>query len=237
MVLGLVQALKGPFERYSPEDHLVVVPGLGSGAGIAALADSALDIAVSGRQLKKREKIHNLKLSPFIETPFVFVSPTHKSLEFSTSELLKIFSGEKVYLMEGLRARIILRPSEDSVTRFLEREIPGMKQALKNARSIAGIPVAQTDQDNMRLAQKMTGAVTAMTMTQMRTEPNTLKLIKIDGADADTAITAANDYPFYTNAWIVTQTQISPATQRFLDFLSTKEAKRVYQSSGAKGNR
>ncbi|WP_373236353.1 substrate-binding domain-containing protein [Cohaesibacter celericrescens] len=233
MVLGLLQALKGPFERYSPQDQLIVVPGLGSGAGIAALADSALSASASARPLKKKESAKNLILHPFIETPFVFISNTRSNLSFSSPELVGIFSGEKTYLGEGLRARIILRPTGDSVTTILEREIPDMKKALKTARAIQGIPVAQTDQDNMKLAQKMAGSITAMTMTQFKTEPNSLHMIKVDGFDAKQAIAGTGSYPYYMTAWIVTHKNISSEVQRFLDFLDTPEAAVVYQSSGA----
>lgn len=233
MTLGLVQALKAPFEKHSPEDQLMIIPGMGSGGGIAALADAALDVSVSGRPLKDREKVKGLITHPFIETPFVLVANTTKPLDFSTQELIKIFSGEEVYLADGSRTRLILRPVGDSVTKFLEKEIDGMTTALTKARIIPGIPVAQTDQENMKLAIQMNGAVTAMTMTQVRTEPNSLELIKINGADAEKFITGEGTYPYKTNAWIVTPTVITPSVQRFLDFLNTSQALGVYKESGA----
>ncbi len=234
MTLGLVKALKAPFEKQYPNDQLMITPGMGSGGGIAALADSALDIAISGRHLKDREKAKGLKIRPFIETPFVFVGNAPKALNFSIQELVDIFSGKKTTLTDGLRTRLILRPEGDSVTKFLEKEIDGMKAALVKARAIPGVPIAQTDQENMKLAQNMAGAVTAMTMAQVRTEPNSLKLVKIDGFDAEKSIIGEGTYPFKTNAWIVTREKISPVVQRFLDFLNTPSALSVYKNSGSR---
>lgn len=232
-VLGLFETLAGPFSRHSPMDTLEIIPGLGSGGAIAAVSQGAIDLAYSGRELNDKEKASGMRERPFIETPLIFVSATPEALSLTCADVMKIYSGENYSYPGGGMARLILRPRNDSSITNMINTIDGMGGVLDRARHRHDIPVAATDQDNMDMARKVSGAFTGMTLTQLRTEPNTLRHVVLDGVEPTLEAMRANNYPLKQAVSLVQKGELSPASKRFIAFLATDEAVALIDRAGA----
>ncbi len=231
-VLALMRALAAPFERHSPADRLDITPGLGSSGAISAASQGVLDIAFSARALQAREQAAGLAETPFLETPFLFVSSASVQLRLSCAEVLAIYSGQMFTFPGGEVARLILRPRDDSTTKHMSANIEGMKEAMAKARLRPDIPVAPNDQDNMELAHRMPGAFTAMTLTQLSMEPNTLRPVILDGVEPSLDATRTGAYPHKQTISLVFKAEPSPGVRRFLAFLATDEAAALITRAG-----
>src|SRR5688572_10834323 len=71
--LAALPALFSAFDR-SEEIKLEVIHGLGSSGALRAVAEDVLDIAVSGRLLKREELAQGLTQGAEFRTPFVLVT-------------------------------------------------------------------------------------------------------------------------------------------------------------------
>lgn len=229
---GLMQRLGQAFSAASPGDRLDVVPGLGSSGGIAAVTEGALALAVAARRLKDVEATRAARGEPWLETPFMFVSSSPQTIELSRLDVVAIYRGGLRSWPDGSPIRPILRPRSDSVTDVLIAGFEGMKPALEVTRKRPDVPVAATDQDNLTLAQRVAHSFAATTLLQFITERPAVGSIKLDGVEPSLAHMEDGSYLLRVVLHLVIPAQISPGTQRFLDFVRTPTAERIIRESG-----
>jgi len=229
----LGEALGVPFQKRFPEDKLEIIGQLGTNGALNAATQGALDMVFSGRPLKPSEREAGLSETPSLETPFVFVSATPEPLRLSRAEVLKIYSGAAFSYPAGDKARLILRPRNDTSTQYLAGFIDGMGAALEAARKRQDIPMAASDQDNMLAARRIPGAFCGMLLTQLKMEPNSLSHVVLDGVAPTLDAMKAGTYTLRQTIYLAHKREMSPAVQRFLSFLASPEASEIFKRAGA----
>lgn len=232
-VTTLLQDMAEPFGRFSPQDRLEVISGLGSSGGIAAVEAGAIALAVTGRALRDTEIAVGLGIIPFLETPFVFAASTTRALSLSRADLLRIYSGAMTSYPDGTPLRLILRPRSDAQTLMMVGQIAGMAAALEIARLRSELPVAGNDQDNMDMARRLDGAFGGLPLTQLTSEDNTFRHVVIDGAEPTLEAMREGRYPFKLQVNFVSKGAPSAAARRFLAFLASPEAGAMIEQAGA----
>src|SRR5687767_3132598 len=70
--LGTMRELAHAYSKLHPGTKVIVLPSLGSGGGIKAATNGAIDIAVSSRPLKDDERQPDVVETEYARTPFVF---------------------------------------------------------------------------------------------------------------------------------------------------------------------
>ena len=233
--LGTMRLLADEFVKTRPDISIVIPDSLGSGGGIKAVLAGALDIALSSRQLKSKEENAGAKSTQYATTPFVLVtpaSPSNPAPGLTSEQLVKAFSGEPVHWSDGTPIRIILRNKKDSSTRILISAIDGMDAALAKARAIPGIPVADTEQDNMDLAESMLGALTTGSLTVIVAENRSLTPIAIDGVRPTSENLADGAYPIYKSLYLVTDPKVSQVALDFIRFVQSDEGTSILRTTG-----
>lgn len=68
----VISDLGAAFKHTRPETDIVVLPGLGSGGAVKALAAQALDLGLTARSLKPAERSQPLQEGDGARTPLVF---------------------------------------------------------------------------------------------------------------------------------------------------------------------
>lgn len=232
-VIALVEALGTAFQKRYPDDKLEIIGQLGTNGALNAATQGALDMVFSGRPLKPAEREAGLGETPFLETPFVFVSATPAPLRLSRAEVVRIYSGAVFAYPAGGNARLILRPRNDTSTQHLVGFIDGMGAALEVARQRQDIPVAPSDQDNMLAARRIPGAFCGMLLTQLKMEPNSLSHVVLDGVAPTLDAMKAGTYTLRQTIYLAHKRETSPAVQRFLSFLGSAEASEIFKRAGA----
>jgi len=230
--LGLLKALGEGFTRHSPADRLEVVSGLGSNGALAATAAGALSLAISGRSLTAAEEAQGLVATPFGETPLVFVHSGQIPLDMTLSDIIRAHSGALDKTPGGEPLRLILRPANDSPTVYIAKAIPGMAEALEQARGRNDLPVAATDQDNMEMLRRIPGAFASMTLAQLAMEPNALQHVRVSGTEPSIKMMKQGKYSYKLGMTLVAKAEPMPVLQRFFAYLATEDANRIFEKAG-----
>jgi len=225
--------LAGVFNASQDAVTVEVLPSLGSSGGIRALAEGAIDIAVSARPLKPAEAEKSLAALPLLRTPFVFVSSRREAQEIAAGQLAQYYGDPQPRWADGSLLRVILRPESDSDRAFLRDRFPGMAAALTKAQARPEVPVATTDQDNLRMAGEAAGTLTTATLLQVTSEFADLVVLPLDGIAPTVANMQDGSYPYYKEFYAVRRTASEPAVERFLQFLSSDAGRRILVESGS----
>ncbi len=233
--LGTMRVLADEFVRLRPDISVEIPDSLGSGGGIKAVLAEALDIALSSRQLKPKERDAGAGATHYATTPFVLVTQVSESNPapgLSSQELVKAFSGDAVHWKDGTLIRIILRNERDSSTRILIAAFDGMDAALARARAIPGIPVAFTEQDNMDLAETLPGVLTTASLTAIISEKRSLALIAIDGVAPTVENLATGAYKISKSFYLVTGPETGGTALEFIRFIRSAEGAAILRTTG-----
>jgi len=117
-ILGTMSAVGKAYEQRNPGVRVRVLPSLGSGGGIDAVAKGAITIGVASRPLTADEKSLGISASDFAQSPFVFVAQRSiEDADLTLSEIARIYKEEKAAWSNGKRIRIIMRPAQVDVCR------------------------------------------------------------------------------------------------------------------------
>ena len=231
--LGTMRILADAFMKLHPEVSIEVPDSLGSGGGIKALNAGALQIALSSRPLKDKERQAGAKLVTYAKTPFVLVTSNTGAEHNLTSErLVEIFSGAPTSWSGGTAIRIILRAEHDTATKILKSRFSGMDAALAKARKIRGIPVAPSEQDALDTAEELSGALTTATLTALLAEGRSLVPISIDGVAPTLENVAAGRYPMFKTLYMVIGPGVSRDAQDFIRFVQSADGAAILRDTG-----
>jgi phosphate transport system substrate-binding protein len=229
---AMLQRIGTAFAAQDQDTRLEVIPGLGSSGAIAAVADGALDFAVAGRALKTEELARSLIDVVLARTPFGLASSHPNPGNIASRDIAAFYLDQASAWPDGAPVRIVLRPRSEADTAKLGASFPGMVAAIEQLRLRAEIPIAVTDQDNVRVAENTEGSLIAVTLTQVVTEKPNLHFLTIDGVEPTLENFERGTYPFGKNFHFIFSTRKTPATVRFIDFLGSAEGTKLLREIG-----
>lgn len=209
-----------------------VIPGLGSGGGINAAADGALDIAISGRPMSVAEQARGLTTTLTIRTPYVLATSQFTAPNMTEAQIIEAFGLPKALWPDGTVIKLILRPRAESDNQVLTSLFPSMPAALDAARQRPDLPVAATDQDNAELAEKMPGSLIGTTYTQVTMEERNLRLIKINDITPSMETFENGTYRYTKVFYVVHKKSASAAAEHFIQFLRDADGVRALRAAG-----
>jgi phosphate transport system substrate-binding protein len=214
------------------DSRLEVIPSLGSSGGLRALSANAIDIAVSGRPLNADELKQGMRVVATIRTPFVLVTSHPKSDDFESTKIAEIFRAPRATWADGSRIRVILRPKSDSDTPLLSGMFPGMVSAIEAARARPDVSIAATDQDNLDAAERIEGSLAGSTLTQVKIEQRSLRLIAIDGVAPTLPGLESGTYPFSKQIHFVLPAKAKPDAERLVSFIQSQAGQDILRETG-----
>lgn len=232
--LGGMQLLAQAFEKDHAGVKVEVLPSLGSAGGVRALANGAIDIALSGRPLKPQEQGDDLVVTEYVRSPLLFVAGSRvEKSEVSFDEIVAILGGQMQIWPNGQRIRPILRPEGDSDTEILCSASRRLSRAIAASLEGGGMALALTDQENADLLEKIPGSFGFLTLTQLLAEGRTLKVLSLSGVEPSLEALAAGTYPFYKSMFLVTcPDKLSEPARLFAAFVSSPQGRRILAASG-----
>lgn len=185
---------------------LSVVPNLGTGGGLKALAAGAIDLAIAARRLSDEERAKGLIEREVFRTPVVWavhegVAQRHITLD----ELAALYAGRKPSWTAGLPVRLVLRPDSDSDTKFMKAIGPAMADAVTQALARPGVKVATTDSDATEAIERIEGALGVTTLGLVLAERRRLHVLELDGVAPRLETLATQRYPFAKTLTLVTR--------------------------------
>lgn len=232
--LGAMRRLGAAFEKASPGDRLAILPSVGSGGAVRAVAQGALDIGLLGRPLDGGEQALGLVALPYARTPFVFVAgPRARATGITTEEAVRIYRGEMSHWPSGERVRLILRPRADVDNLILRSISPELGAAVEAAFSRDGMLVASTNQECDAMAAKTPGALAPSSLTQIVAEGEPLAPLAWNGVAPTLANLASGAYPLEKTLRVVVRASPRGAVRRFVAFLASPEAQKILADAGS----
>jgi phosphate transport system substrate-binding protein len=232
--LGLVERIAADYQRRQSGIKIVVIPSLGSSGGIKAVAEGALDIALSSRPLTDAERKRGVEARDLCRTPFVLAAgrPAHAD-GLTFPEVARIYRGEMTAWPDGERIRIVLRPASESDTAIIRGLSPVLAAAVDDAMKREGMLTALTDQENADLLEKTPGAVGFLGLAQLITEDRRLHILALDGRRPAEKGVVNRSYPHMKPLYLVTGERLSPAAARFLLFIDSPDGRRILEAAGS----
>lgn len=231
--LGSMKLIGSEFEKSHPGIRCRVLPSMGSSGAIRAVAKGALDIGLVSRPFNGEEFRLGLSLIEYAETPFVLVTRNSIPVSgLSTSQIVKIYTGEMQAWPNGERIRLILRPATETDTFLARRVSPEMGPAVDAALSRQGMLMGLTDQDSIHMLEKTPGALGFSTLTQVVAEKRRVKVLAVNGVYPTTKALAAKVYPLAKKLYLVTKPRPSAAARRFIDFVQSAQGRKILEETG-----
>ncbi len=227
---GLLQRLGDAFNAASGI-KVVNVPSLGSSGGIRAVAENKIDISVSGRPLRPDESAKGLAAVAVVRTPYFIVTSHRSPGGLKSEDLPSLYAKADSAWADGSPVRIVLRPRSDSDTDLMGELFAGMAKALEAARSRPDVPTGATDQDNGDLAERVSGSLTGMTGTQLKTEGRRLRAVALDGVEPTFANYESGAYRYGKKLYFITRSTGGPEIGRFMDFVRSTEGIKVLREA------
>lgn len=227
---GLLQRLGDAFSATSGS-KVVNVPSLGSSGGIRAVAENKIDIAVSGRPLRAAETAKGLTVAVTVRTPYFIVTSHRNPVGLKSADLASLYAKPNATWADGAPVRIVLRPRSDSDTELMGELFAGMAEALEAARSRPDVPTGATDQDNGDLAERISGSLTGMTGTQLKTEDRRLRAVALDDVDPTFANYENGTYRYGKKLYFVTRSAGNPEIGRFMDYVRSADGMKILREA------
>lgn len=231
--LGGMQLLATAFLKTDPGFDVIVLPSLGSGGGIKALAAGKIDIAVSARPLKDAESAKGIAASEYARTPIVYgTDHENPATGVTLEQLVPIYSGSKSAWPDGMRLRLVMRPATEGDTELASGFSAEMAKAVATATERRELYVAINDQDAASALEKIPGSLGLTTLAQIMTEGRRIKPLALDGVTGTVEALEAGSYPYAKRLFYVVRSEQSPRVDAFLRFVRSAEGRAILVSTG-----
>ena len=230
-VQPLSEELAAAFMDANP-DVSVEIQGGGSGVGIKAAQEKIADFGASSRELKDEEKATITNEYVIAKDGIaVILDPANTVKDLTLDQIKQIFTGKITNWKEvgGADAAIVVVSREEgSGTRGAFIEITKVSE-----KDAAGNAVDNTTTN--ALVQPSTGAVKQTVASTPYTIgyasigalDDTVQAIKVEGVDATEANVLSGDYKVSRPFLYLSNGELSPAAQAFLDFILSAEGQAI----------
>ncbi len=211
---------------------VTVVPSLGSGGGIKAVAAGAIDVAISSRPLKDAERKNGLVDFPYAETAMAIVTAGKQAIpDLSRSKLVAIFGKDDVAWPNGDPIRVVLRPSNDGDYALMAGAVDGMGAALQAAETRRA-PIGISDQDAATLLEANPGAIGFLSLSLILGESRALNVLPLDGVMPSVETLGNGTYPLRKVFHMATKVAPPDRGRDFISFMRSPAGEKILHETG-----
>ena len=225
----VIGSLKETFESENKNITVTYNP-TGSGTGITAVAEGRCDIGLSSRDLKEEETAKGLNGTVLAYDGIaVIVNPENPVQDLSLENIAKIYTGEITNWKDvgGNDAEIVLigreagsgtRDGFESITKTAEK--CKYRQELTSTGDVITTVAGNPD---------------AVGYASLASVKDTVKMLDIDGTEPSETTIKDGSYKIQRNFVLVTKndSKLSPAAQKFFDYITSEAASEVIKNAGA----
>lgn len=231
--LGTLKRLGALYMERHPGRAVTVLPSTGSSGGIRAVADGALDIAFSARPLLSEERNPALEAVPVLRTPVALVTSHPGTRDVSREDLFNIYTNRMQTWADGVPIRIILRPKSELVLVALAKAFPELSAPFEAARQRREHPVANTDQENLALVERLPGSLGIAVLAQVMTEAAGVHVLALNGVMPTVETLASGRYPCSQDLYLITRRDTAGAAAELATFMRGAAAARLLKEIGS----
>ena len=222
MALATMRRIGDEFMATRPDVAITVLPSLGTGGGLAAVADAAIGIALSARALNDAERAKGLRSLAYARTPIAFVSSHLGMPDITLSQVVAILAGSTLAWPDGTPIRLVRRDPSDADWTLLRGLSADMTAAVTVALSRVGLLTVATDQENADALERLTGSFGMMSLGQIRAENRKIVPLTLDGEAPEVAAISAGRYKLSRTLYVVWRDPPTQEAAGFLTFLRSQ---------------
>ena len=210
---------------------LQVVPSLGSTGANAAVADGALGLSVSGRDLTATETARGLRVAAIFRTPFGLATSRVEPQMLRRDEVALLYRSDKPLWPDGTPILIVLRTVNDTEDAFLGGLFPEWSRP---SRAFTSAPTCHSPPRtaNADMGEKTKGSLIGITLAQVIAEKRNLRFVAIDGVKSSLANLENGSYPYGRSLYVVVPSAVSADAEAFVTFLARPVAQSLLRKAG-----
>lgn len=226
----------GPLARalaaaYSGELRPVVEESIGTGAGVRAVADGAVDLALGSRPLSPAELKLGLRIFPVATDAVVLAANRAVAADdLSTADLLALFAGER-RSPGGSPVTLLLRDSGESANLTVDGAIPGMAEARPRGYA-RGLTVVYRDEAMLAALFGSRQAIGLSSLALLEESGMPLKALRLAGRAPSLAALASGEWPLRRTIWLAARPQRLARVQAFLDHARSARGRALIEAAG-----
>jgi phosphate transport system substrate-binding protein len=229
----ILAELAAAFSKANPGDQVSVPPSNGSGGGINAVLKGEASLARVARPLKEKEEQQGLVYLMFARDAVAFVVGKDVSVSnLTTGQVIDIFSGaiEKWQDVGGGKGsiRVITREPGDSSLAVIQEHI----KEFKNLQVAPKAKVIMYDQATVETLDKYKNSVGFITMSSKKWGKGGIKTVSFDSVAPSRDNIVSGKYRLVENYAFVYKKSLAPAAGKFVDFVFSKEGKKIMEGNG-----
>lgn len=232
--LGTMRRLADAFRTENPGVVIEIPNSLGTTGGLRAVLSGAIDVAAATRSATPQEHAAGARSVAYGRSAFgFFTSHPRPPSDMTLEAMTEIYALARRSWGDGTPIRLILRTRSDGDSMYLAERFPKLGTVLDATHARQLVPVAQTDQANLDLAEKLEGSFASSTFAAVISEERRLKPIALDGVMPDVASVENGSYPHVRTLHLVTAPSTSEAGHAFVAFACSPRAHRILAGCGS----
>lgn len=231
--LGTMRMVGEAFEKTHPGIAVQVPKSLGSSGGINAVARGAVDLALSSRALREKEKNTGLRASLYAITPLgLFTARGGTNVSLSVKEVAHIFAGQRTAWPDRKPILIAMRPKTETDIEILGSYSPELKAALDIAVGRSELPILFADQDTLDFLEDNPGSFGAMALAAAVSERRRITPIDLDGVAPTVENLANGTYRLSKAFYFVHAGTPKPSVQKLMAFVRSPAGADILRAAG-----
>lgn len=212
---------------------VVVAESIGTGGGVRAAADGALDLGLASRPLTPEELRLGLTVLPAGRDVVVLAAHPSVPVEgLSSNELLALHRGQMRHFPDGTPAVLLLRDRAESANRALDLAVPGIRQAREEAYRERRHRVLYHDSAMAEALRATRGALGVFPLGAIVSLRLPLRILALDGVHPSPENVESGRWRMSRPLLLVARPDCLPRAAAFLRFLYSAEAAQLYRASG-----
>lgn len=228
--IPMARMLAGAFIQQgdvAPEVHA----SIGSGGGLRALRDGAIDLALVSRPLRPAEEADGLVYTPFARIPVVVAAGLDvPDRSLTEAQLEALFGGVQTQWSDGSTVVLLLREEGDSSHRVVGSVLPGFAEATGRSRA-DGRRVLYQD-GAMQVALANTPGALGLHGNGVDASLAGFRALAVDGVEPTGANVESGRYPFVKELAFVTQGPPSGEAAAFVSFALSSQGRALIRMRG-----
>jgi phosphate transport system substrate-binding protein len=205
---------------------------IGSGGGVRALLDGAIELAIVSRPLAPTERELGLVETPYARVPVMFaVNASVTDIGLEPEDVLAVFSGERTTWSDGTPIVVLMRERGDSSHRAVASGLPGFAEVSERAWDSGHFRVLYHD-DDMREAIAVTPGAIGLYGQGSLPPGSPIRALRVSGVEPTLDAMATGAYPFAKDLLFVSRGPPRGAAGSFVAFAQSPEGREVVRTMG-----
>ncbi len=232
--LPLTRELADAFEATRPWQRVRVHESIGSGGGIRATRDRAIDLGLISRPLSPSEAESGLEAIPYARVAVVFAANTSVPVRGLTRQMvLDLYSGEMAYWADGSPAVVLQREPGDSSHLAAHAAIPGFGPIDEQAWAERRFRVLFNDRGMQEALLATPGAIGLFDSGLATIQDLPLAVLEFEGQRAREQAIRTGSYPLFKDlAFVFVRDDPDPLVAEFIAFVFSAAGQRIIHESG-----